>query len=492
MTPDPDPLRRAAADTPAAPALSDGSREWSHAELDRAADRLARRLVAAGTAAGDRVALLLPPGAEAVVAIHGVPRAGAVLAPLNLKWSAPERERALAALAPRVILRAGDVPEAGEGATASDLPSESPEPPSPHPVAPHDTLAILWTSGTGGRPRGVELTRENLEASARAARAHLELRATDRWYAALNPAHVGGLALVVRAAVVGCAVHVHDGFSAADLNRRIDAGDVTHASLVPVMLDRLLEARGDRPAPASLRCILLGGAAAPLRTVRRAVALGFPVALTYGLTEAASQVATAPPELVRRALARSGELPGAPPLPGVEIRVSEEGEILVRAPTVARGYFRPPAAAHPAPDPGAADDAREAPRPPVVDGWLHTGDLGRLDEHAHLRVTGRLSDRIISGGVNVDPSEVEAVVRRHPAVLDASVLGLPDPEWGERVAVAVVLASDASLTRDEILDFTRPHLSPPKRPRALAVVRALPRNANGKVDRERLRGLDWR
>jgi acyl-CoA synthetase (AMP-forming)/AMP-acid ligase II len=492
MTPDPDPLRRAAADAPAAPALSDGSREWSHAELDRAADRLARRLVAAGTAAGDRVALLLPPGAEAVVAIHGVPRAGAVLAPLNLKWSAPERERALAALAPRVILRAGDVPEAGEGAAASDLPPEAPEPPSPHPVAPHDTLAILWTSGTGGRPRGVELTRENLEASARAARAHLELRATDRWYAALNPAHVGGLALVVRAAVVGCAVHVHDGFSAAELNRRIDAGrSRTPRSSPSCWTGCSRRGANGRPPP---RCAASSWGARR----RRSAPFG---ARSRWVSRSPSRTGSRRPR-PRSPRHRPSSCAAPSPVPASCLAPprSPASSSASRKKGKSSCGRRPSRAATSAPpQPRTRRRIRvrrttrgDVPRPPVVDGWLHTGDLGRLDEHAHLRVTGRLSDRIISGGVNVDPSEVEAVVRRHPAVLDASVLGLPDPEWGERVAVAVVLASGASLTRDEILDFTRPHLSPPKRPRALAVVRALPRNANGKVDRERLRGLDWR
>lgn len=518
----PDPLRRTVNATPAAPALVDAEGEWSYRALDAAADRLAGRLAAAGVGPGDRVALLLAPGPVAVLAIHAVPRTGAILAPLNVKWSAPERERALDALAPALILvtpesgSVGGAPSAvprlglfrddlgpatpGPGTGPPDAPSGAPayapvddpaavsadaagsssggDPPAhaderPAPVAPDDTLAILWTSGTSGSPRGIELTRRNLEASAEAARVHLDLRASDAWYAALNPAHIGGLALVVRAAVVGCRVFVEDGFHPARLNRRIDAGDVTHASLVPTMLDQLLESRGAVPAPATLRCILLGGAAAPVALVRRAVALGFPVAVTYGLTEASSQVVTAPPDLVRRALAGAPPaLPAAPPLPGVSLLIAEDGEILVKGDTVARRTFN-------------------APGLRMSDGWLHTGDLGRLDAAGHLRVTGRMSDRIISGGVNIDPSEVEEVVRAHPSVLDAVVLGLPDPRWGERVGAAVVPVPGRNLAVEELLDFSRSRLSAAKRPRALVLLDAIPRNANGKVDRERLRGLDW-
>jgi o-succinylbenzoate---CoA ligase len=359
----------------------------------------------------------------------------------------------------------GGDPETGEPALSSFTP------------APDDLLAVLWTSGTGGTPRGVELTRRNLEASARAAAAHLALRPQDRWYAALGLAHVGGLALVTRAAFTGSAVVPRPSFDAGDFLTLAEGGAITHASLVPAMLHRVLELHGERPAPPALRCILVGGAPAPRALVERAVELGFPVALTYGLTEATSQVATAPPDLVRRAVAEGLEF-SAPPLPGVELRIFE-GEILVRGATVARGFFR------------HADPTDAGAFPRGEDEWLRTGDRGRLDEEGRLVVSGRISDRIISGGVNVDPVAVEEVVRSHSSIREAAVVGLPDPEWGEKVAVAAVLRPGASLDSDALLDFTRPLLSPAARPRALLVVDALPLNPGGKVDRRRLLALDW-
>jgi O-succinylbenzoic acid--CoA ligase len=227
---------------------------------------------------------------------------------------------------------------------------------------------------------------------------------------------------------------------------------------VPVMLHRLLEGWGGGRPPASLRCLLIGGAGAEEALVERALALRFPLALTYGLTEATSQVATAPPELVR---AKPGTV-GAP-LPGVDLRIAPGGEILVRGATVAPGQ-------------GGAD------------GWLHTGDLGRLDGDGHLWVTGRISNRIISGGVNVDPAEVEAVLRTHPGVRDVAVVGVPDPEWGERVVAALVVDGRPRV-REELDNLARLVLSPAKRPRDFREVGSLPRNPNGKVDRAEVRAL---
>ncbi|MFC1575814.1 AMP-binding protein, partial [Gemmatimonadota bacterium] len=225
------------------------------------------------------------------------------------------------------------------------------------------------------------------------------------------------------------------------------------------MLHRVVEGLGESGVPESLRCLLLGGAPAGEELIREAVGRGFPVAYTYGLTEASSQVATAPPGLVR---AKPGTV--GSPLPGVELRLSSQGEILVKGPTVAPGH-------------GGED------------GWLATGDLGREDEDGHLWISGRLSDRIISGGVNVDPAEVEALLTSHSAVRDALVLGVPDPEWGERVVAVVAVGRHQDPSEVELEEHLRRALSSPKRPRAFYFVDALPLNPNGKVDRERVRAI---
>lgn len=523
-----DPLKEMAWALPDAVALEGPGRRWTHMELDREVDLLARRLAAVGAGPRVRVAPLLPIRPDLVRLIHAVPRTGAVLAPLSPRWTAPELRRVLEALEPVIVVcdasteavalealagrnRAGllapTASSRGSGGFALltvDPPLGWPEPgegggvgagggvaEESAPVGARrideveaaagpltgvrndEVMAVLWTSGSSGIPRGVELTRANLQIGARSARKALDLRPSDAWMLTLSPAHVGGLALVFRSPVVGCRVVVEGDFRSDRFNAAVDEGRISHASLVPTMLHRVLEERGDRPPPERFRCLLLGGARAPEALLARARNCGFPVALTYGMTETTSQVATAPPELVRRKPGTVGV-----PLPGMQVRVPREGgEILVRGPLVALRYL------------GSASPLSDG------EGWLRTGDLGRVDAEGHLWITGRLSDRIITGGVNVDPMEVERVLREHPDVEEVVVLGVPDPLWGERVMAVLVpgpLSAGAEgwqrLLR-ELEVLVRRELAPAKRPRDFLRVEALPLGANGKVDRAAVAGL---
>jgi O-succinylbenzoic acid--CoA ligase len=449
-------------------------------ELDLVVDRVAGGLAEA-VPAGRRVVVLMENGVPLVASIHAVARAGCSVAPLSTRLTRFELAAALEALGAAAVLVDNSNLTAADAALAeagldvpvlefpSLLPAEAPttafksEPRSGDWQA---EWAVLWTSGTSGRPRGVSLTVGNLEASALASRERLGLGPDDRWYLGLSCAHVGGLAMVVRAAVLGSALVVRGAFDPQAFSALLDDGNVTHASLVPTMLQRVLDVRADRPAPESLRCVLVGGARTPRALVDRALALGFPVALTYGMTEASSQVATAPPALVRAKPDTAGA-----PLSGVDVRVDGAGELLVRGPTVAAAYV------------GSAEPLKDAA------GWLHTGDLGELDADGHLRVTGRRSDRIVTGGVNVDPAEVEDLLRTHPGVDDVSVVGLPDDEWGEVVAAAAVRRPGLYPDPAELESLARSRLTSAKIPRRILFVGDLPRNPNGKVDREVVRGF---
>jgi len=494
-----DVLREAARLDARGPALrAPGGVVWSWGELDARVDAAALRLVEAGVSMGDGVATLLAPGPEAVVLLHAVPRTGAVLVPLHAGWTGAEVEGALrAAGGPRWLLAPGArvaalraaLPRTGTVAVEEIAPVEGADPLGAGAAAGYairpalgdptlDTpVALLLTSGSTGRPRPVPITLGNLMASATGAAERLRLDAMDRWLAVLSPAHVGGLALLHRAAVVGCAVETRPAFDAGEFLELAGAGRITHASLVPTMLHRLLEAHGDGPAPGALRCVLVGGAHLPGLLLERALAGRWPVALTYGLTEATSQVATAPPIDVRRKPGSVGK-----PLTGVELRIADRGtdgvgEIMVRGATVA-----------PLPVCGALEPRAAVPEVPTVhvdrEGWLHTGDMGRLDAEGDLFVVGRISERIITGGVTVEPAEVERVLLAHPGVREAAVVGLPDPEWGETVAAAVTPADPAAPPDVEaVLAFVRERLSAAKRPRRLLVVERLPHSANGKVVR---------
>jgi O-succinylbenzoic acid--CoA ligase len=441
-------LNNALSEYPSGLALEDDSGKLTYSEMVSLAAEMARKLRASAIGPGSVVALEGGMGRNNIMNLHAIWMAGASVAPLSQRWTQSERETALELLSPTHLMEEWALPAGGTPV------------PDPLPGLPDGAEAArLLTSGTSGRPRVVRVGAGNLRANALASRERLGLAPSDRWLASLSLAHVGGLALVARAGLLGSGLILNGAFSAQGFIELAERADVTHASLVPTMLHQVLEAWGDRDPPGALRCLLIGGASAPQGLVESAISAGFPVALTYGLTEASSQVATAPPALV-------AEKPGSvgPPLPGIQLRIGDGGEILVRGPTVALGEGGP-------------------------DGWLNTGDLGRLDPDGHLWVLGRQSDRIISGGVNVDPAEVEQLLQSHPAVLDAVVAGVLDEEWGERVVAGVVTSGSQPSLEEELHRLARWTLSPAKRPREILLLKAVPRNPNGKVDRERFRAL---
>ncbi|HSG46529.1 MAG TPA: AMP-binding protein [Longimicrobiales bacterium] len=443
-----DLLRNAARVPPEKPVLVSGHRAWTREELASQVRSRARE-VTAELPPGSIRPLTLHPDEGGVVELLATWVAGGVPAPLSPQLTPAERGAALAALA---------------GTPASDL--------------PRGAVAVLWTSGTSGSPRGVVLSDAGLRASAAASRERLGLTASDVWYASLSPAHVGGLALVTRALLLGSTLVAEGGAGLEPLLTAIrgtsSAPPATHLSLVPTQLHRLLDAWGEAPPPPTHRCLLMGGAATPAPLLARALNAGWPVALTYGMTEMTSQLCTAPPDRVREKPGTVGR-----PLPGNEIALAEDGEILARGATLAAGFVGTGA--------------------PLLDdeGWYPTGDLGRLDEDGDLWVVGRKSDRIMSGGVTVDPHEVEAALREHPAVRDVCVVGLPDPEWGERLAALVVrVTGDASRREDggaapdhPLAAWARKRLGAARLPRTWGTAPALPLNRNGKVDRDAVRDL---
>ncbi len=330
---------------------------------------------------------------------------------------------------------------------------------------------IVFTSGTTGRPKAAVLSHGNHAASADAWASVLGPRPGDRWLACLPLFHVAGLAIVMRASRWGVPLEMVERFEPAEVARRIAAG-VTHLSLVPTQLEQLLGTLGGRAAPARLRAILLGGGPIPTAMVERARAIGLPVLTTYGLTETGSGVA------VGGAEAATLQDPAAlRPLPGVGLRIAEPaddagiGPLLVRGAMVFRGYLDDPAA--------TAERLR--------DGWLHTGDLGSLDVAGLLRIADRRDDLIISGGENIYPAEVEAVLLEHPDILDAAVLGASDPVWGSVPVAAIVVAPGAAVSDATLQRHCRDRLAGYKVPVRFRRVTGLPRNESGKILRRELR-----
>jgi len=485
----PDWLRSRAASTPDRLALLAGPSpegRLSYADLDRAVDAMAAGLEAAGVRRGELVALLARAGVDYVVAVHALARLGAVLLPLNVRLAPAELAFQLQdAAAKHLILDESHAGLSGELPSAhllslEDLTASSSSAATPGRHASGFDLAavqtVVYTSGTTGRPKGAQLTYGNHLWSALASALNLCLREDDRWLACLPLFHVGGLAILLRSVICGTTVVLHDGFDADRVSRAIDEDGVTHVSVVANMLQRLMEARGDRPFPQSLRCVLLGGGPAPRPLLEACAARALPVVQTYGLTETASQVATLAPADALRKLGSAGK-----PLFGAELRIEREdgtacppneaGEILVRGPTVTPGYLNRP------------EETASALR----DGWLHTGDLGYLDDEGYLYVLDRRDDLIISGGENVYPAEVEAALTSHAAVLEAGVYALADERWGQVPAAVVVLRPGAVATAEELIAFCRARLASFKAPRRVDFAAALPRNVAGKLLRGELR-----
>ncbi|HTU79039.1 MAG TPA: AMP-binding protein [Solirubrobacteraceae bacterium] len=440
-------LARAARLRPEHTALHAPAGDWSYARLHAAARSGAAALAARGAGPGGRVAIALPAGPDFAQALHACLLLGAVAVPVDLRLAAHEQARVTDEAAVVVAEPLGE----GRGpATASVT--------SGHDL---DAVAVvIHTSGTTAAPRPVELTYGNLLWSAIGAGVALGVDRDERWLCALTLAHVGGLSILVRAAIHASTVIVHERFEADRVLHDLSARRATGISLVATTLARLLDAGLQRPA--GLRCALTGGGPVPAALVTRARDAGVPVRLTYGLTQAASQVTTTPAaEIPRRLDERAGPSAG-PPLFCTRVRIAADEEILVRGPTVA---------------PAAFDR----------DGWLHTGDLGALDERGALRVTGRKVDTIVSGGENVAPAEVQAVLEAHPQVLEAAVLGRSDPDWGEAVTAIVVARPGAVLDAGALRAHCVAALAPFKVPKRFVLTcEPLPRTSSGKLLRREL------
>lgn len=465
-----DPIRFWAALQPGRPALQSDRHAWSYAELEVAVAAAAEALIQRGLGAGEHLALEFPAseGALLTITFHAAQRVGLlpVLIPSNA--TAAERELLRAKAQTDFVLTADSIAEpAARVAAAMPQPDGGSMTPLRRLDAP---AAVVFTSGTAAAPRAVALTHGNFLWSAVASGRNLGVRPGDRWLCALPLHHVGGLSILTRAAAYGTTVVLQHPFDPDALNHAIDHDAITVVSLVPTMLARLLRARGGRAFPATLRAALIGGGPAEPALLEEASALRLRALPTYGLTEACSQVTTLSPDEWPSGLGSAGR-----PLPFTQVEIrspdgralaaGEEGEIVVRGPTVMAGYLGEP----------------DATAGALRGRWLHTGDVGAWDRQGRLIVLDRRDDRIVTGGENVSPSEVERVLASHPAVTEVCVVGLPSREWGQEVAAVVALRAGASLTLEGLRDHAAAVLSSPKLPRHVMVVSAVPRSAGGKL-----------
>ncbi|MEQ8802263.1 class I adenylate-forming enzyme family protein [Haliea sp.] len=470
----------------------------TYAQLYRRVAELAARLAAVGER-GDRIGVLAWNGPRFIELIYACAASGRILVPLNARLAPAEWLYQLQAAGIGMLFADGDLlqslrkhPEFPPGLATIDLQADHDRWLREGPVAPlpalhaQDPAWILFTSGSTGRPKGAVLSHRSFLAGLESAALARPVAAGDKYLYPFPLFHVAAHNVLLQHQH-GAAVVLLRAFAAEETLRACRELGVTTLSLAPTMIAMLLDHPSFSPGDlASVRTIGYGASAMPETLLRRLLdETGVGLCQSYGMTELSGSAAFLTVEDHRLAAAGRPELLQSvgKPLATVELKVVDEsgrecvagdaGEILVRAPQCMQGYWQQP----------------QVTAATLVEGWLHTGDIGRFDNEGYLYIVDRKKDMIISGGENVASREVEEVLRQHPAVRDCAVIGLSDSRWGEQVCALVVLTTEASDA--ELAAHCRSLLAGYKTPKTWRRVEALPLNAAGKVDKPALREGLW-
>lgn len=466
--------------------LTDEATSLTYDQVRRRTDVIAAQLRAAGIGAGDVVAVMLPNRVELVLVLFAAWRLGATATPVNPAFTATEADHQLVDSGARLVVNTGpDAPDAGLPAIAvSDLDIERDTPDDLPPVPGDDdartsTALLIYTSGSTGRPKGVMLTHANLAAMAAQMVRHFELTAADHCLLILPLFHVNAILVSVLSPLsVGAQTTMMGAFAPEPFLALLAEERPTYFSGVPTIFARLAALPPEvLPDTTSLRFAVCGAAPATEELLRRCEErFGFVMVEGYGLTEATCASACNPIRGTRK-IGTVGPVIDGQQLrlvdeTGKDVPVGEDGEVVIAGPTVMAGYLNRP----------------EATAQTIRDGWLRTGDVGRLDEDGYLRIVDRIKDMIIRGGENLYPKEIEQTIGELEGVLEVAVVGRPDDDLGEVPVAFVTRYPQASLTAEEVIHHCRMHLMRAKVPVAVDLVDALPRNPVGKIDKPALRG----
>ncbi|QKV90641.1 AMP-binding protein [Streptomyces sp. NA02950] len=487
-----------AQDAPDALCIADDTVSLSNAEFLTRVRAAAASLRRRGIRSGDVVAVMLPNRVDLVVALFAAWRLGAAVTPVNPALTATEAAYQIADSAARVVIRPDETPpdpddapgtDGGPGLGADRVGTdellrgveESADLAAPADDTRDDadaTALLIYTSGTTGRPKGVILSHANLSAMATMMIETSRLREDEHSLLVLPLFHVNGIVVgVLSPLLVGGRVTIAGRFKAETFFRTVEAVRPTCFSAVPAiyaMLAALPES--ERPDTSSVRFAACGAAPMPAELIERIEGrYGFPVLEGYGLSEGTCASTVNPIDGPRK--------PGTVglPMPGQDVAVMDAsgrllppgstGEVVVRGPNVMRGYLNRP-----------EETART-----VIDGWLHTGDVGRFDEDGYLVLVDRIKDVIIRGGENIYPKEIESVLHGHPEVFEAAVVGGAHPVFGEVPVAFVSLRADATVTPEELVEHCRRVLARHKLPERVITLEHLPKNPVGKIDKPTLR-----
>ncbi|CAL9632450.1 Long-chain-fatty-acid--CoA ligase [Streptomyces sp. enrichment culture] len=462
------------------PCLRDSRHELTYAEVARRADAVATQLSEHGIGEGDVVAIMLPNRLELLLVILAAWRLGATATPINPVFTANEAEYQLRDSGAALVVNSGP------GAPTAGLPSIAVEALRAEPagvvpdreVRPEELALLIYTSGSTGRPKGVMLEHAHLLAMTSMLSDHLQLTDADHCLLVLPLFHVNAICVsFLSSMLAGGQLTVLERFAPLPFLEAVERHQPTYFAAVPTIYARLAELPADVvPDTSSLRFAICGAAPVARELLERCEErFGFVVVEGYGLTEGTCASTCNPIDGARKFGTVGPALPGqqiatiAPD--GSILPPGEVGEVVVRGPNVMRGYLNRP----------------EETAATLVDGWLRTGDVGRVDEDGYLVLVDRVKDMIIRGGENLYPKEIESVLYGHPAVLEAAVVGVPDPVYGEVPIAYVVAYPDVPVTAGELLDHCRRNLTKVKLPVEIHRLDALPKNPVGKIDKPALR-----
>ncbi|MCC6532071.1 MAG: AMP-binding protein [Burkholderiales bacterium] len=490
-------LRRSAFRLPRKIAAQDRFRAITYAQLNRRVNQLAHGLISIGVRKGDAVALSVGNRIEHLEIIFAAAKIGALAIPLDVKWKALELGSVLSFFEPRVlILQPECVAEFEHAAGSHDLSflrpivlsdstygglldGQSEEEP-PIEVSEHDPFAVLLTSGTTGFPKGCLSTHRAFAFVCIGNAIEKGLGVHDKAILA-SPLYFNvGRSFTLSIIFFGGTIILHEQFDADEILATIERERVTYMGAVPAMCERLLQAlEAKRYDTSSLRCLLItGGKLHPAVLEKVEKKLTPNIYRSYGATDTGQMATSRPgemhdkPEAVGRPVwfadVRIVDDSGQP------VAASEIGEIICRSPIMAQGYYKNP----------------EATRAAFRDGWFHTGDLGYFDDDCCLYVVGRKKDMVKSGGISIYPQEIESVLYRHPGILEAAVIGVPDAQWGEAVKAVVVPKPDAAVDPEQLIAFCKERLSSYKVPKSIEIRSNLPHTESGKVNKVKLRDAE--
>ncbi len=494
-------LKRAAFKHPDKEAIVSEKGRWTYAQWEANANKRAQALARRGIKKGDRVATIFLNGNEVLETYLALMKLGAVIVPMNVRLTPGELQYIIEhSGASSIILSdefespireikndlqnvkqcfmsGGDVQE--DMIPLEEIYHGEPDKDPSEALDENDMACILYAAGTTGRPKGVLLSHRNCVWGAVNIAFNVNLEPEYRVLLVFPLYHAAAFIILIGNLFLGCTNVILKTFDPRRVMELIGEEKINRMTFPPTVWNFILQLPDlEKYDTLSVRAISSGAESMPLETKKKLLDL-FPngaLGETYGMTETSATITTLDPKDVIRKMASVGK-----PFVNVEIRladdegndvpVGEVGEILARGPNIMEGYYKEP----------------EATARALKDGWLYTGDLGKLDAEGFLYIVDRKKDMIITGGENIFPREIEEVLYAHPKILEAAVIGLPDPDWGEKVHAVIALKEGENLTGQEVKDYCKSRIAGFKKPRSVEFVDKLPRSAAGKVLKRILR-----